>query len=88
MSNTYVIHWKSKVSGRSGRGTKQFTLEQAEGLAHELNREYPNIHHELLEVAALSATQSDPSAAAGEDSAQEAGDAGEQPSDKTHAFSE
>ena len=49
MSNTYVIQWKSKVNGRAGRGTKQFSLEEAHLLANELNRQYPNIHHEVLE---------------------------------------
>ena len=88
MSNTYVIQWKSKISGRSGRGTKRFSLPEAEGLAHELNREYPDIHHELLEVEAANADQSDPAVAANQDSTEDASEASEQPSDETHAFSE
>jgi hypothetical protein len=49
MSNTYVIQWKSKVNGRAGRGTKHFSLEDAERLVNELNQEYPNIHHKLMD---------------------------------------
>ncbi len=48
MSNTYVIQWKSKVNGRAGRGTKQFSREQAEQLVQELNQEYPQILHEVV----------------------------------------
>lgn len=48
MSKTYVIQWKSKVNGRAGKGTKLFDLEEAEALAAELNLEYPDIHHEVL----------------------------------------
>lgn len=48
MSVTYVIRWKSMVNGRAGRGTKQFTLNEARRLAEELNREYPDIQHEPI----------------------------------------
>src|ERR1051326_8070404 len=48
MSSTYVIRWKSKVNGRAGRGTKQFDRVEAERLAQELNREYPQIEHEVI----------------------------------------
>jgi len=44
----YVIQWKSLVNGRAGRGTKHFDREEAERLAEELNREYPQIHHEAV----------------------------------------
>jgi len=43
----YVIQWKSKVNGRAGRGTKLFDREEAERLVAELNREYPQIEHEV-----------------------------------------
>ena len=49
MSKTYVIQWKSKINGRAGKGTKQFSLEEAETLVQELNQEYPNIHHEIMD---------------------------------------
>ena len=48
----YVIQWKSLVNGRAGRGTKHFDREEAERLAQELNREYPQIHHEAVADAA------------------------------------
>jgi len=48
MRNNYVIKWKSKVNGRVGRGTKLFTREEAQRLANELNREYPDIEHQVV----------------------------------------
>lgn len=48
MSKTYVIQWKSKVNGRAGKGTKLFERNEAEQLVQELNHEYPDIQHELL----------------------------------------
>jgi hypothetical protein len=50
MNKTFVIQWKSKVNGRAGRGTKTFERGEAERLAEELNREYPQIEHEIVEV--------------------------------------
>ena len=51
MKQMYVIRWKSKVNGRTGRGTKLFKKEEAELLAEELNREYPQIEHSVGECA-------------------------------------
>jgi hypothetical protein len=48
MNSAYVIQWKSKVNGRAGKGTKQFDREEALRLVEELNREYPQIHHEVM----------------------------------------
>jgi len=48
MDVSYVIQWKSKTNGRSGRGTKQFSFTEAERLAAELNREYPQIEHSAI----------------------------------------
>jgi hypothetical protein len=50
MSRSYVIQWKSTVNGRAGKGTKLFGLEEAQSLAEELNREYPGIHHQVIEA--------------------------------------
>ena len=50
MNKTYVIQWKSRVNGRTGRGTKLFDREEANRLAQELNREYPQIEHEVLDT--------------------------------------
>ena len=50
MNKTYVIEWKSKVNGRSGRGTTLFDREEAERLAQELNHDYPEIDHQPLNV--------------------------------------
>jgi len=47
----YVIHWKSKVNGRAGTGTKLFDRAAAEMLVQELNREYPQIEHEIWEAS-------------------------------------
>jgi hypothetical protein len=54
MSKSYVIHWKSKINGRAGKGTKLFERSEAEQLVQELNREYPDIEHHLLDVEAPS----------------------------------
>lgn len=48
MSKNYVIQWKSKVNGRAGRGTKFFDREEGEELVQELNHDYPDIEHELV----------------------------------------
>jgi hypothetical protein len=57
MSSTYVIRWKSKVNGRAGRGTKGFERGEAERLAQELNREYPQIEHEAVKMTAQPSEQ-------------------------------
>jgi hypothetical protein len=57
MSSTYVIRWKSKVNGRAGRGTKCFERGEAERLAQELNREYPQIEHEAVKMTAQPSEQ-------------------------------
>ena len=57
MSSTYVIRWKSKVNGRAGRGTKCFERSEAERLAEELNREYPQIEHEAVKMTPQMAQQ-------------------------------
>jgi hypothetical protein len=51
MNKMYVIHWKSKVNGRAGTGTKLFERDEAESLVDELNREYPQIEHEIWEAS-------------------------------------
>ena len=48
MSNSYIIQWRSLVNGRTGKGSKLFQRSEAEQLAAELNREYPEIHHEVV----------------------------------------
>ena len=58
MSSTYVIRWKSKVNGRAGRGTKCFERAEAERLAEELNREYPQIEHEAIKMTPQMTEQS------------------------------
>ncbi|MDB6065619.1 MAG: hypothetical protein JWR26_1827 [Pedosphaera sp.] len=45
MNKTYVIYWKSRTNGRTGIGTTLFVQEEAERLAEELNRDYPEIEH-------------------------------------------
>jgi len=50
MNKTYVIHWKSKTNGRIGTGTTRFDREEAEELVKELNRDYPEIEHCVLNV--------------------------------------
>ena len=56
MNNKYVIQWKSKVNGRAGRGTKRFDRDEGEELVQELNRDYPDIEHELAGAEGRSPT--------------------------------
>ena len=58
MSKQYIIRWKSTVNGRAGKGTKLFDREAAERLVEELNREYPQIVHEIVEADLSKAIQS------------------------------
>jgi predicted lysophospholipase L1 biosynthesis ABC-type transport system permease subunit len=51
MNKKYIIHWRSHLNGRAGKGTKTFTLEEAEALVAELNQEYPAIEHLAVEAA-------------------------------------
>lgn len=53
MNKTYVIEWKSKVNGRCGRGTTLFDREEAEILAEELNRDYPEIEHQPVNTETI-----------------------------------
>jgi hypothetical protein len=50
MNKQYVIQWKSRVNGRAGKGTKLFARQEAEKLAAELNREYPDIEHMIMDT--------------------------------------
>ena len=51
MTTSYVIKWNSLVNGRAGKGTRHFNKKEAEQLAEQLNREYPQIHHEAAPVS-------------------------------------
>ncbi len=53
MTKTFVIQWRSRINGRSGRGTREFSRQDAEHLVEELNRQYPDIHHELADSESL-----------------------------------
>ena len=89
MSKTYVIQWKSRVNGRAGKGTKLFTLEEGESLVWELNQEYPNIHHELVDSEVGGGTDLEPSGERNEGrSTVPAQGENDDASYATHAFSE
>jgi hypothetical protein len=47
-ANKYAIRWTSTVSGTAGTGTKRFKQAEAEQLAAELNRDYPETEHEAV----------------------------------------
>jgi hypothetical protein len=49
MNKLYLIQWKSRVNGRAGKGAKLFGFEEGQRVVEELNLDYPEIHHELLE---------------------------------------
>ena len=48
MKKMYVIQWKSMVNGRCGKGSKAFDYDTAANLVEELNRDYPEIQHEMV----------------------------------------
>ena len=48
---TSAIHRKSSVTGTIGTGTKLFEKKEAEHLATELNKSYPDIAHEAVTPA-------------------------------------
>jgi hypothetical protein len=89
MSKTYVIQWKSKINGRAGRGTKRFTLEEAETLVNELNQEYPDIHHELSDSGTASVMESQVPVEKAQEASETSGESpGEKAAPDTHVFSE
>jgi hypothetical protein len=88
MINAYVIQWKSKVSGRAGRGTKHFSLEEAERLVNELNQEYPNIHHEIMDPESLGGGQMELAAENVQGPAASFENENDNESCETHAFPE
>ena len=51
MRNTYAIAWQAKASGKYGVGSKRFEKAEAERLAGELNHEYPEIYHEVVNAS-------------------------------------
>ena len=60
MNKRYVIRWKSKINGRAGKGAKTFDREEAERLTKELNLEYPQIEHEVVQATAAKAEEEVP----------------------------
>jgi hypothetical protein len=66
MENTFVIAWKDKTGERRGRGRKLLSKDEAEELAKELNREYPNFIHEAVNTDSESAVEPAPEPAAAE----------------------
>ena len=86
MSKTYVIQWKSKVNGRAGRGTRHFSLEDAERLVDELNQEYPNIHHEALDPESAASEQAQAVAEVDPSSTESTENERDEESYETHAF--
>jgi hypothetical protein len=61
MTTSYVIKWNSLVNGRAGKGTRHFDKKEAEQLAEQLNREYPQIHHEAVSVSESDSQSTSPS---------------------------
>ena len=66
MNKNYIIQWKSTVNGRTGRGTRQFEKAEAERLVEELNREFPEIHHEAVVAGTRPANSTEENAGRGE----------------------
>jgi hypothetical protein len=60
MEKTYIISWKRKSHAASGRSKGVFTREEAERLAEELNRDYPDIIHEPVNLHAPPPASAEP----------------------------
>lgn len=42
----YQIHWKSRLTGKTGHGEALYNKEQAEAIVQEMNKKYAGaIHH-------------------------------------------
>jgi hypothetical protein len=46
----FIIAWLNTTNARKGRGTRQFPRVEAESLADELNKDYPEIEHQAVPV--------------------------------------
>jgi hypothetical protein len=58
MSDRFIIQWKSLENGRCGKGGKTFSRQEAEQLVEELNRQFPQIQHELVRAGHAEAVAS------------------------------
>lgn len=58
MSDRFIIQWKSLENGRCGKGSKTFSRREAEELVEELNREFPQIQHELMRAEETGSVES------------------------------
>ena len=52
----YIIKWKHE-NGRSGEGRLRMTRDKAYTVAQEMNRDFPHIHHEVVELTDSDLTQ-------------------------------
>ena len=50
MNKNYVIHWRSRTNGRIGTGTTRFNRDEADRLVEELNQDFPEIEHLVLNI--------------------------------------
>ena len=50
MNKMYVIYWRSRTNGRMGTGTTRFDHAEANRLVEELNHDFPEIEHRVLEA--------------------------------------
>ncbi len=76
MERMYVIAWKARTGERTGRGKKLMGRQEAETLATELNRDYPEFEHEAVpaESDPVLTTEPQTSAAAPEGAEMAAGE--------------
>jgi hypothetical protein len=56
IENEYVIAWSSRLRSSGGQGKKLFSRQQAEQLAEELNRDYPQFTHQPVKLNSASDT--------------------------------
>jgi hypothetical protein len=50
IENEYVIAWSSRLRSSGGKGKKLLSRHEAEQLARELNRDYPQFTHQPVKL--------------------------------------
>ncbi|KKN39465.1 hypothetical protein LCGC14_0743360 [marine sediment metagenome] len=44
-----IIAWKSKFTGKTGRGTTRFSTNQAKSICNDFNKKYLDIEHGFIQ---------------------------------------
>lgn len=47
-AGNYIIAWKSKITGKTGKGTTRFGIDQARAICNRENEKHPDIEHSFV----------------------------------------